>query len=116
MKRITDQVINVARREALKSNQKRAQMSAVVLGAEAPLRAYNYNLIEGYKLSIHAEEHLVIKAAKMGIPLENSSVLVYRANGRHKSKPCKRCWHLLQKVGVKEVLYFDEEWKKERIQ
>lgn len=47
----------------------------------------------------HAEENLVASAARLGIKLEGSSVLITELH------PCARCTRLLIQAGVREIYY-----------
>jgi deoxycytidylate deaminase len=107
MIKITNKIIKKAKMIALKSNQKKSKMSALLLSKNKIIGAQNYNCIGGIKWSIHAEEHLIIKAAKLGISLKRSTVLIYRINGSGESKPCPKCRDLLIKAGVKNIIYYD---------
>ena len=116
----SDKVIRLAIKEALKSNQREVKMSALIISehdgrAYSTLRAYNQNIFDSRRLngkfSIHAEENLIVRAAKRGIKLLGTTVLVYRYkrcnNIPGTSKPCNKCFELLKKAGVTKVVYFD---------
>ena len=114
---ISDYIILRAKKEALKSNLRTHKMSALVLSnkkAYSMLRAYNYNVFNSMinRRSIHAEENLIAKAAKRGIKLRDTRVLIYRYkrsyDGPGTSRPCPRCFELLRKAGVSRIIYFDD--------
>jgi len=123
---ISEQDEKRAVRAAKKSNQRKCKMSAIILckstdgKAYQILDAFNYNINEkaARRLSIHAEQHLAAKAAKKGLSLKDKTVLVYRlkAKGPGTSKPCSMCKSILEKAGVKYVIYHDGNiWIRERI-
>jgi cytidine deaminase len=104
----------LAQQEAEKSNQRRARMGAIVTTIQAyALKAYNYNIFDARnknnKHSIHAEEHLIIKAARRGISLEGHTILIYRKKSRGcgTSRPCTKCMELLQKSGIAKIIYYN---------
>jgi dCMP deaminase len=48
--------------------------------------------------AIHAEQNAIIQAAKMGIPIENSTLYV-------STHPCFTCAKMLINAGVKKIIY-----------
>ena len=116
-----DRFLFIARREALKSNLRTHKMSCIVISkrkAYSMLRSFNQNIYDSRfnngKRSIHAEEGLIIKAAKRGMKLAGVTVMVYRHkrgdNCPGSSRPCDRCYFLLKKVGVRRVIFYDGGW------
>ncbi|MEK6833163.1 MAG: hypothetical protein AABY32_03880 [Nanoarchaeota archaeon] len=121
---ISKEIEKIAYKTASKSNQRRSKMSAIVLGkfhskiVNKLLRAYNYNVVSNHQYSIHAEQHLVSRAARLGVSLKGSTVLVYRikSKGIGASKPCEKCRELLIKAGVYNVIYYNrKEFVKEKL-
>ena len=118
---VDDRFLFIARREALKSNLRTHKMSCIVVSkrkAYSMLRAFNQAVFDSRfgngKRSIHAEEALIVKAAKRGMRLSGVTVIVYR----HKkgdgcpgsSQPCSRCYFLLKRAGVRRVIFYDDGW------
>lgn len=125
MFQITPEIEKIAIATAKKSNQRKVKMAAVIISSYlhpkiiSVLHANNYNIFDNTKKrSIHAEEHLIIKAAKMGVSLRGSTVLVYRhtSTSPGSSRPCNMCQEKLKKAGVSKMIYrFDDMWITERI-
>ena len=85
------------------------------------LSAPNYKVqikLSETRWTIHAEQHLIVKAAKRNLNLDGSWIVVVRKRWDRSqseysfgtSKPCAICSSLLQKVGIKKLTYFDENW------
>jgi deoxycytidylate deaminase len=58
--------------------------------------------------SMHSEEVVIIKGARIGIDFGSSTLVVIRVNLEgelRKSEPCKTCMRLIKKVGIKHVWY-----------
>jgi deoxycytidylate deaminase len=125
-KMVDDRFLFIAKREALKSNLRTHKMSCIVISkrkAYLMLRAFNQIVYDSRfnngKRSIHAEEALIVKAAKRGMKLSGVTVIVYR----HKrgdgspgsSRPCSRCYFLLKRAGVRRVVFFEGGWVSENI-
>jgi len=117
---INNQLIDYLDSIASKSDLHYLKMAAIVIKNRKPvygLFGYNYHITPGRsKYSIHAEEDLLIRAAKMGYKMQGATVVIYRSNyhGLAISKPCKQCEHKLRKAGVRNVIYFQDGWLKER--
>lgn len=108
---VTDYLLELARKEALKSDVSRAKVSALALdrSGNAVCRSHNVR-VYGYAraFTTHAEHNLLLKCRK-----EIYMVMVYRAIklGAGTSFPCSLCFLRMCEAGVKQVLFFNgEEW------
>lgn len=68
----------------------------------------------GYKPwhNIHAEADAVIRAMKKRIDIRGATIYVARVRRKGDlgtSKPCRSCTSLLVEVGIKQIVYYDEE-------
>lgn len=112
---VNDEMLNFAKKISQKSSLIKQKMSAVLINKKNPvtyLYGFNYYLNkESYKckFSIHAEEDLLINAAKKGICVKGTTILIYRhmEDGYGNSKPCHVCHSKLIKAGVKNVIFYD---------
>lgn len=119
---VNDNMLNFADKIAKKSSLAKQKMSAILVNNKNPvpyLYGFNYYLDKScykQKFSIHAEEELILNAAKKGICLHGSTILVYRKTDNNEfgvSKPCHICHAKLIKAGVRNVIYYDgENWVK----
>lgn len=119
--KINKEILDFAKKIAMKSQNEKQKMSAIVLKNNSYypyLYGFNYHVDNlKNKPTIHAEEDLIIDAAKKGISLNGNTVLVYRHSkkfGIGSSKPCLVCQNKLLKSGVKFVVFydFDNGWMK----
>ncbi|MBD3407376.1 MAG: hypothetical protein GF411_14765 [Candidatus Lokiarchaeota archaeon] len=125
MFQLTPDIEKIAINTAKKSNQRKVKMAAIVISSHlnpkivSTLHANNYNIFDNTKKrSIHAEEHLIIKAARMGVSLKGSTVLTYRYTKGipGSSRPCNVCQEKLKKAGVGKIIYrHSNKWITERI-
>lgn len=126
MIKFNSNVLEILEKEAKKSDVVRSKMSAIVIDSKNKtpfiLKAYNHHIfmnIHKAPFSIHAEEHLILKAARYGFSLKNSSIAIYKIQNKTKptSRPCPMCMIKLQNAGVRWIYYLSNgEWAKEKIQ
>ena len=62
--------------------------------------------------SLHAEAAVIKKCIRSGICIKGATIMVYRKNDRT-SKPCECCQTLIEAVGIKKVIYYEDGVKKE---
>ena len=113
--KILNHLLSIAQNEAIKSDVRRSQMSCLALNSsQTGVISKSHNAkIHGYenKWTLHAEERVLAKYRG-----RIDTLLIYRANGSHKSKPCIRCRRLIEEAGIKRIIYFDgNKWIMERI-
>jgi len=107
---IPQKIIDIARKEAEKSNVRRAKVSALVLDKKLRhiiAKAHNTLCMDNStKFTIHAEEAVILKTRR---DLNNLTIFVYRRKkiGAGTSKPCCKCAKLLEIAGTKRVIYMD---------
>lgn len=53
------------------------------------------------EFTLHAEQNAILKAAKLGISINNATLYVTMA-------PCKTCAKLIAQAGIKRVVYLDK--------
>jgi deoxycytidylate deaminase len=113
--KVKEYLLSIATDEANKSDVRRSQMSCLALNAgQTGIISKSHNAkIHGYenKWTLHAEERVIAKYRG-----KIDTILVLRANGNRKSKPCPRCRRMIEEAGIKRVIYFDgDKWLLERI-
>lgn len=58
-------------------------------------------------MTMHAEGNSLFNAKKLGIDVKGAIMLVYRRSGLN-SKPCESCQKLIEKSGIRKVVYTNE--------
>jgi len=103
-------IMIIARDEALRSNIRRAKVSALLMDKKMRViygRSHN-RAFHGsrQKFSIHAEEGLLSRWYKSVL---DKVILVYRAkkDGIGISKPCDKCMQIINDSGIRTIYYFD---------
>ncbi len=113
--KIPKYILDIARQSALRSNVKRAKMSALVLNSDlngVECKSHNLRIYGAKTFTLHAEELLLAKC-RYYFP----TILVARAkkNGFGNSKPCKKCMKLLKSADIRTVIYYQDGWKRIKI-
>lgn len=69
--------------------------------------------------TVHAEIHVILRAAALGLSLKGATIVVYR---EHKNgspamaRPCTLCYAAIKDAGIRWLIYTSEKgWKKEKI-
>lgn len=116
--------MEIAKREAEKSTFRQRLGAVIVKGGAIISTGYNsirYSSrhkklvrLPKYSDSMHAERNAILKALNQGSldKLVGSTIYVTRVNNRghaRLAKPCKECMELIQAVGIKKVIYTDNE-------
>ena len=83
--------------------------SAITRGNKVLVAASNVNKTHpvfgsGNWSTLHAESNAIRKAVSAGIDLQGSTIYVYRSNN-NLAKPCPSCQALINKYGIKYVVY-----------
>ena len=110
-----DKAIEIASKEALKSNM-RYTLGAIIFDKFNYATGYNraFNCCVSHKeksYSIHAEEMAIKRATRKEMNFSHCTLIVLRINkiGDLKvSKPCETCQKLILDAGIKTVYYIDE--------
>ena len=55
-------------------------------------------------MTLHAEGDLLYSCYKLGIDTRKTTMIVYRKNGKL-ARPCIHCQKLIEKAGIKKVIY-----------
>lgn len=102
-----DKIISRAKKEALKSNMNNRRHAVVIFTSSGQIvcSGHNTKLKDGE--SIHAEESGVFKIPK-NVNRGKLYLLSYRMNNNYEernAKPCERCTVLINRSGIKNVLY-----------
>lgn len=113
-------MLNRALKEATKSNYKHQLGALIVKGGRLLSTGYNRigdnsSLIkQKWEGSIHAEQDAIVKLLKQGRAEQlNGSVLFVARMGNKLAKPCPCCLSLIKSVGIKRVVYSDQDGTKE---
>ena len=112
-------IIQISRQQSRRSDVERARLSAIILTQSGEILAKACNMTcRGHmpKLTIHAEEMVILKANRKRIfqRYDNLQIFVarFRRNGSQAiSKPCPKCLYLIKKLGIEYMIYFNEEGK-----
>lgn len=101
--------MNWALKESFKGRHKTHKMGAILYkGGRVIARRSNMSRPFGYSnRGFHAEERLIKCCDKKH--LKGATLLVARTN-HSMSRPCAVCWSLIQKSGIKKIVYFN--WDK----
>lgn len=105
--------MRAAMSEAAKSTHRFRLGAAVAKGKRVLVKAHNTTKTHprfgsGEYNTLHAESNAIYKAARQGIDLEGATIYVFRANN-NLAKPCPRCMELIEKHGIKKVVYSGED-------
>jgi deoxycytidylate deaminase len=106
----SDTVYKAAQKEAKKSKAKFKHGAVIFRGARRVLsKGYNIHKTDPsfgsgeYKM-LHAEGSAIKEAVRKGIDIFGASIYVFRLHD-NMSKPCKSCQQLIDKFGIKEIIY-----------
>ena len=113
---INTSIINIAIKEAQKSNFKHRHGCVIFNGARVINAGFNEirycsKLNKKYRKwinSLHAEQKTILFAQS---PIKRCSLLIIRINNKNQlvnSKPCKMCQSLIADVGITKVYYSDK--------
>jgi deoxycytidylate deaminase len=108
----SENIIKIAKRESEKSKAKFCHGAVIFRGSKRIVsKGYNVHKTDplfgsgDYKM-LHSEGAAIKDAVRRRICLKGASIYVYRRYGMY-SKPCPCCSKLIQKYGIKEVMYSD---------
>ena len=101
--------MRAAIRESEKSDHRFKMGAAIARGSKILVSAPNSRKTHpkfgsGQFSTLHAESHAIYKAIRSGINISGATIYVYRANDLL-AKPCPRCMGLINKYGIKDVVY-----------
>lgn len=91
----------------------RFKLGAVIArGNRVLAKAYNINKTHpkygsGKFKALHAESAVIYQSIRRGIDLRGTTMYVYRYND-NLAKPCPCCQKLIEKYGIKKVIYSGE--------
>lgn len=109
-----DPILALAIKESSKSPMKFKLGAVIVKRGRVIGWGYNtkkthprYGSKDGYK-TMHAEGNALYTCEKLGNNPSGSTMIVYR-KGYRNSKPCPECLRLIEKAGIKKVVYSNYE-------
>ena len=101
--------MRVAKKQAHQSTARFKVGAAIARGNKVLVAAHNIwkthpKFGSGFYGNLHAEGHAIYKALRMGIDLSGCTIYVYRKKN-NLAKPCKCCQALIEKHGIKYVIF-----------
>ena len=108
----SENIVRIAKKESEKSKAKFCHGAVIFRGSKRIVsKGYNIHKTDplfgsGDYQMLHAEGSAIKDAIRRRICLHGASIYVYRTHGMN-SKPCKCCAKLIEKYGIKEVMYSD---------
>lgn len=109
MSKIKEAAMQCAKVESNKSRGNWQLGAVIVKKNKVIAKAHNLDKTHpifgsGRYKNLHAEGHAIWKAVRQGIDVTGSTIYVYRKN-ENLAKPCPCCMRLIQKYGIKNVIY-----------
>jgi tRNA(Arg) A34 adenosine deaminase TadA len=116
-----DKFVEMALNQALHSDSHHKHGSVLILCKNMIFTGYNHTTNASGSLTVHSEEHAINNFIEwcrlrrrtdcfIRRKLHNSIVVTVRVKNNllKTSSPCKMCLNLIQKYGIKKVLYSDQ--------